>query len=140
MAAAYTTGAITDHNGANEMIGWASILYSAGVSAPVAVAAVAVVDGDRGLVVLGSAAMSAAGGPIGWNAILRATHASNFFTDLPVVVFPASWQDFGSGVFTLALASLVLAAGPWRTQTAGRCAKVAALCAAPAFAVDAYLY
>lgn len=48
--------------------------------------------------------------PIAWYAVLRATHADRFFTDLPARAFPISWQDTGSGVFTLALATVILAA------------------------------
>jgi hypothetical protein len=35
---------------------------------------------------------------LAWNAILRATHASQFFTDAPLRLLPASWQDTGLGV------------------------------------------
>jgi hypothetical protein len=35
-----------------------------------------------------------------------------FFTDAPIRVFPASWQDTGSGVCALAAAVLVVGFGP----------------------------
>ena len=39
----------------------------------------------------------------------RAGNASDgFFVDIPFKPFPVSWQDTGSGVFTLAVASLFL--------------------------------
>ena len=90
--------------------------------------------------VVAGAVLATAAAPIGWNSILRATHASNFFTDAPIAVFPASWQDFGSGVFTLAGVTLVLAAGSLRKTAAGRMAVIAGGCALAAFLVDVYLY
>jgi len=54
----------------------------------------------------------AAGGPAAWNAILNTVRAPEFFTDAPIPVFPISWQDTGSGVFTLALGALMLGLGP----------------------------
>src|SRR4051812_1843665 len=46
------------------------------------------------------------GGRAGWacglERILRSAGAPTFFHDAPVAVLPASWQDTGSGVFTLA--------------------------------------
>ncbi|MFF1899088.1 hypothetical protein [Streptomyces sp. NPDC058206] len=50
-----------------------------------------------------------------WNAILRAAHGEQFFTYAPVIVFPVSWQDTGSGVFTLAAAARPLRTGEQRT-------------------------
>jgi hypothetical protein len=85
-------------------------------------------------------AVSAAGGSIAWNVILRATHAEEFFTDAPIAVFPASWQDFGSGVFTLATASVLLGLGPLRNTMARRVTTLALLAGAGAFLVDIYLY
>jgi hypothetical protein len=41
-----------------------------------------------------------------------------FFLDAPIPVFPISWQDTGSGVFTVAVAALLLGFGPLRTDTA----------------------
>lgn len=87
-----------------------------------------------------TALLATAAAPIGWNAILRATDASNFFTDAPIAVFPASWQDFGSGVFTLAAAALLLGVGPLGKATGRRVVALASACALAAFLVDIYLY
>ncbi len=95
---------------------------------------------ERRLGPIVTGALATAAAAIGWNAILRATHASNFFTDAPIAFFPVSWQDFGSGVFTLAAASLLLAVGPLRTATPRRVAALATACALCAFLVDVYLY
>jgi hypothetical protein len=64
-----------------------------------------------------------------------------FFTDAPIVVLPVSWQDTGSGVFTIAVAALALGIGPWRPGSGRRIAAVAAaLAGLSAFLVDVYLY
>src|SRR4030095_11581070 len=83
--------------GAPRMLSWASILYGAALSAVAAGAALAVLARPRQARVILAGALAAAAGPIAWNAILRATHASQFFHDAPVAVLPASWQDTGSG-------------------------------------------
>jgi hypothetical protein len=84
--------------------------------------------------------LCALAGPFAWNAILRATHAREFFTDAPLVVLPASWQDTGSGVFTIALAALALGFGPLAGAPARRTAVLAGVAGLIAFAVDVYLY
>ena len=122
------------------MISWGRILYGAGLTAVLVAAAVLVWRRVRTAGVLACTVGAAVVGPLGWNAILRATHASQFFTDAPAAVFPASWQDFGSGVFTLAAATVLLSLGPLRTATSARVLRVAAVCAAVAFLVDVYLY
>jgi hypothetical protein len=86
------------------MIGWGTILYGAALAA-VAAAVLGLVARVRSVAVLVVMAASAAGASIGWNSILRATHGEEFFTDAPIAVFPASWQDFGSGVLSPQLAS-----------------------------------
>ena len=122
------------------LISWGRILYGAALSAVLAAAVVIFGIGERRIAPVVSAVLATAAAPIAWNSILRATHASNFFTDAPIAVFPASWQDFGSGVFTLAGVSLVLAVGSLRRATAGRVALLAGGCALAAFLVDIYLY
>jgi hypothetical protein len=79
------------------VIGWSSIVYGAVLSAVPAGVLVALAARGQRLVVGVGAAIGAAAGPIAWNAILRATHADTFFTDAPIAVMPASWQDTGSG-------------------------------------------
>jgi hypothetical protein len=98
------------------MISWATIFYGAALSALLAGALVA------------------------WNAILRATHADSFFTDAPMRILPASWQDAGSGVFALATAALILGLGPLRTLPARRVVSLCLLTGLAAFLVDVYLY
>jgi hypothetical protein len=77
---------------------------------------------------------------LAWNAILRVTHASQFFTDAPLRLLPASWQDTGSGVFALAAAAELLGVGPLTTTLTRRTIGLPALCGLAAFLVDVYLY
>lgn len=86
------------------------------------------------------AAVSALPGPLAWNAILHTAGAGQFFHDAPIPVFPVSWQDTGSGVFTVAVAPLLLGFGPLRTDAARRLAGLAALAGLGALLVDIYLY
>jgi hypothetical protein len=90
--------------------------------------------------VIAGAGLAAAAGPAGWNAILNTVHAPEFFTDAPIVVFPISWQDTGSGVFTLALAALVLGIGPLAAAPGRQVALSALVAAVGALLVDIYLY
>src|SRR5829696_539384 len=90
------------------MLNWASILYGAALSAVVAGVALAALARPRQLTVILTGVLATAGGPLAWNAILRATHASQFFTDAPLRLLPASWQDTGSGVFALAGTAVLL--------------------------------
>jgi hypothetical protein len=77
---------------------------------------------------------------LGWQVVLRATHAAQFFTDLPFRPFPISWQDTGSGVTTLAFTGLALAYGPMRQYAAPAAANLALAAGAVALLVDIYLY
>jgi hypothetical protein len=122
------------------MISWAVIGYGAVLSAVLAGVLVAVVARGQRLPAGAGAAVGAAAGPIAWNAILHATHASMFFTDAPVVVLPASWQDTGSGVFALAATALVLGLGPLAAVPARRTVAFSLLAGVAAFLVDVYLY
>jgi hypothetical protein len=122
------------------VLSWASILYGAGLSAAVAGAALAALARARRPAVLLTGVLATAAGPLAWNAILRATHANQFFTDAPLRLLPASWQDTGSGVFALAAAAVLLGIGPLATAPARRTIGLAVLCGLAAFMVDIYLY
>ncbi|UXY30236.1 hypothetical protein [Streptomyces sp. HUAS TT20] len=121
------------------MIGWGQIVYGAVLSAIFAAVLIAAARG-RSRAVLVTGALAAAVGPLAWNAILRAAHGDQFFTDAPVIVFPVSWQDTGSGVFTLAAASLGYGLGPLAAQPSRTSLRYALLAAAAALLVDIYLY
>lgn len=121
------------------MISWATILYGAALTVAV-VALTQWLLARRSIATAACAALASAGGAIAWNAILHATGGQQFFVDAPIVVFPISWQDTGSGVFALAATSLALGLGPERHSTAATATRLAALAGAAALAVDIYLY
>jgi hypothetical protein len=88
------------------MLTWGTMVYGAVLSALVATVLAAAVIRPRRPVVIATAAVSALLGPMAWNGILSAAHGIQFFTDAPIAVIPASWQDTGSGVFAVAVAAL----------------------------------
>lgn len=122
------------------MISWGTILYGALLSAVAAALLVFAVRRDRRIDVLAVAALSGGLGPLLWNAILHHVGGSEFFVDAPVSVMPASWQDTGSGVFTVALSTVLFGFGPTRDEPGRRVALLALLCGLGAFLVDVYLY
>jgi hypothetical protein len=123
------------------MIGWGQIFYGAALTTVVAAVVFVVVKRERNPRVLLPALAAAFLGPLTWNAILHraATDADAFFVDIPFKPFPVSWQDTGSGVFTLAVASLLLGL-VLRREPAGRVLTLASICAAVAFLIDIYCY
>ena len=123
------------------MIDWPQIFYGAALSTVIAAAVFVFVRRERTGVVLVPALVATFLGPLTWNAILHraATDADGFFVDIPFKPFPVSWQDTGSGVFTLAVASLFLGVA-LRRERAGRVLDLALTAAAVAFLVDIYMY
>jgi hypothetical protein len=122
------------------MISWSTIFFGGGLSALAAAVALAVVARRRPVLIVVTAAVAAAAGPIAWNAILRAAHGDQFFTDAPVAVFPVSWQDAGSGVFAFAAAALLYGLGPQGSEPARRMVIYSLLAGLAALVVDVYLY
>jgi hypothetical protein len=122
------------------MISWLQIGYGAILSGIVAAGVLALLARPGRLPASVAGGTATAAGAVAWNAILRAAHGDRFFTDAPVVVLPASWQDTGSGVFALAAAALVLGGVALPTLPARRLAAYAAVCGLAAFLVDVYLY
>ena len=115
--------------------------YGAAVSAVVAVMLVAVAGRDRRPAVLVSAAAAAFLMPLVWKAILQLTHATEAsFQDLPLRVFPINWQDTGTGLLTLAGASLLFALLTPRLDPPPRTSLLAVWTALAALLVDVYLY
>jgi hypothetical protein len=122
------------------MLSNGDILYGVGLTAAVeAVLAVVVPRWRRPLVVVTAAAVGFLATLV-WQLVLGATHASEFFTDLPFRPFPVSWQDAGSGVAAFALGALVLAYGPMRSDTPRAVTTAALAIGAVALVVDVYLY
>lgn len=121
------------------MLSWSTILYGAALSA-LAAGALTLLVRPRRVAVIATCAFGAFAGPLAWNAILRATDGSSFFVDAPTAVMPASWQDTGSGVFTVAVTTLALGIGALSAGTGRRLASLALLAGIAAFLVDVYLY
>ena len=78
--------------------------------------------------------------PASWQLVLKVTHSYGFYTDLPLPVFPISWQDLGSGIATYTVRSLVLTFGAMRHESARSVAHLALATGAVALVVDIYLY
>lgn len=117
------------------------MLYGAGFSAILAVLLVAFAARDRRPRVLFCAGLAAAVMPIWWNLILRWSGATAALShDIQFRPFPISWQDTGSGVFTLAGAGVLLTLGAGAIDPAGRVRRVALWAALAALLVDIYTY
>lgn len=123
------------------MIDWPQIFYGAVLTVVITAIVFVFIRREWSALVLVPALAAAFLGPLAWNAMLHraATDADAFFVDIPFKPFPVSWQDTGSGVFTLATASLILGLR-FRREAAGRVLGLAATVAAVAFLVDIYLY
>lgn len=121
------------------MITWGTIFYGATLSTLIAAVVLVVVVRERRPEALGAALAATFLGPLAWNSILHRTGGQNFFVDVPFKPFPVSWQDTGSGVFALAVASVLLGIALWR-EPAGRVLPLAVIVALVAFLVDIYLY
>jgi len=117
------------------------MLVGALLSALVALVLLLLVRKERRVGVAATAAGAAFLMPMAWNSILNWTGAIGLFShDLPFPPIPISWQDTGTGVFTLAGAAIALMAGPCRREAARSVAGTAALTALAALLVDIYLY
>lgn len=118
-----------------------SMLYGAALSAVLAVVLVVLAARERRPQVLVTVAVTAFVMPICWNLILRWTEATDAFShDLPFRPFPVSWQDTGSGVFTLAGAAVALALGAAAKDHPRRAIMLAIWTALGAFLIDIYTY
>ena len=122
------------------MLSWSTITYGAGLSAAGAGVLVAAIVRPRRPLVVAAAVAAAFLGPLAWNAILRAAHGNSFFVDAPLPAFPVSWQDTGSGVFTLAVAAVLLGVWPLARDPGRTLLAVAFLAALSSLLVDVYLY
>jgi hypothetical protein len=122
------------------MLSWGTMIYGAALSALLTAVLVATAIRPRRPAVIATAAAGALLGPLAWNAILYAAHGSQFFTDAPIAVMPASWQDTGSGVFAIAVTALALGLGPLAAGPGRRISAAAVLAGLAAFFVDVYLY
>jgi len=123
-------------------VNYSTMLLGAAVSAIVAaLAGTLSAPPRRQPPLLATMALSALLGPLAWNCILRTTGATAAFShDLPFKPFPISWQDTGSGIFTVAVAFTALSLGAAAHERARHVAARAATAALAALLVDIYLY
>jgi hypothetical protein len=118
-----------------------TMFFGAVLSAVAALVLLLLVRREHRAGVLATAAGAALLMPILWNSILTWTGAVGLFShDLPFPPFPVSWQDTGTGVFTLAGTALALMVGPCRRDRARSVAATTAVTALAALLVDVYLY
>ena len=71
----------------HRVLTWSTIAYGAAISA--VLAGLVAFGLSRRAGVAMAAFVAAAAGPFGWNAVLRAAHAREFFTDAPIAALPA---------------------------------------------------
>jgi len=121
------------------VIEWGTVLYGAALTV-VLVPLGPLALRERSLPVIGTCALTAACAAIAWNAVLIDAGAGGFFVDAPIAVIPVSWQDTGTGVWALALVSLILGLSVGRSHRPAEVARLAAASAFVAFLVDVYLY
>ena len=118
-----------------------TMLYGAALSAVLALIVLRFVLKEHRAAVLATGALAALLMPLSWNAILRATGTTAAFShDLPFPPFPISWQDTGTGVFTLAGAMAAFALGIEGLAPARRAARLALGTAIAALLIDIYTY
>jgi hypothetical protein len=118
-----------------------SMLYGAALSAILALLTARMITREHRPAILATAAGAAFLMPLAWNTILRATGATPAFShDLPFRPVPISWQDTGSGVFTLAGAMLALALATGAREPAPRLARLALGTAIATLLIDIYTY
>lgn len=121
------------------MIGWGQILLGAVLTTALGAVVLGLILRERNPRVLAPLLAATFLGPIAWNSILHRAGGDGFFVDIAFKPFPISWQDTGSGVFTLAAASAT-AGMALTAEPAGRVLRLAAIAAAVALLVDVYLY
>jgi hypothetical protein len=122
------------------MLSWASILYDAALSAVVAGAALTALARPRQPAVILTGALATAVGPLAWNAILRATHASQFFTDAPYASCPPAGKTPAPASLPWPPPPSSWGSGRWPPPRPRRTIGLAVLCGLAAFLVDVYLY
>ncbi len=122
-------------------MGAGQMLYGAALSVVAALLLVVFAAKERRPLVLVTVGLAAFLMPVWWNLILRSAHATGALShDLPFRPFPVSWQDTGSGIFTLAGAAIALSLGVCTKEPAGKVGRLALWTALGAFLIDIYTY
>ena len=75
-----------------------------------------------------------------WNFMLNVRHAGVIDGDIPFALFPISWQDVGTGVFSFAAVALALTATIHRARPGREVLKIAGTASLAALIVDIYFW
>lgn len=118
---------------------WSRILFGS-IVGPVAGAIVLWLLHERDRRTLLTAAAGVFTGTWLWNLMLNVRHATTIDGDIPFKPFPISWQDTGTGIFALAIATTLLLATVHRYPPGHRTLKIAGIAAAAAFILDVYTW
>lgn len=96
--------------------------------------------GERAPQTLIATALAVFAGTFLWNFMLNVRHAGVIDGDIPFALFPISWQDTGTGIFSFGAAALTLMATTHRNEPGRHTLKVAGLAALTAFLIDVYFW
>jgi hypothetical protein len=75
-----------------------------------------------------------------WNLMLNIRHAGIIDGDIPFRLFPISWQDTGTGLFSFAVATALLLATTHRNEVGHRTLKIAGIASTAALLIDIYTW
>lgn len=95
---------------------------------------------ERRRTTLIASALGVAVGTALWNVMLNVRHAVTIDGDIPLSVFPISWQDAGTAIFSFAFAALFLLTTAHADEPGRRTLRVAAIAATIAFLFDVYTW
>jgi hypothetical protein len=118
---------------------WSHIVFGSLIGPAVAVVALVVLRERQPRTLLTVAVGTCAGTWI-WNTMLNVRHAGEIDVDIPFRLFPISWQDTGTGVFSFAAATLLLLATVHRNESGRRTLKIAGIAALAALLMDIYTW
>ena len=116
---------------------WSHIVFGSLVGPGVGVAALWAFR-ERDPRTLATAAVGVFAGTWLWNLMLNVRHATSIDGDIPFKPFPISWQDTGTGIFALAITTMLLLATVHRDQPGHRTLKIAGIAAGAACLMDDY--
>ncbi len=95
---------------------------------------------ERSKSVLITAATGVGIGTAVWNTMLNVRQALTVDGDIPFRLFPISWQDVGTGIFSVAVTSVLLLATVYRREPGSKTLKVVGIAAGLAFLFDVYTW
>jgi Family of unknown function (DUF6518) len=118
---------------------WSHVIFGSLVGPAVGVAVLWLLR-ERDPRALVAAALGVCAGTWLWNTMLNIRHAKTIDGDIPFRLFPISWQDVGTGVFSFAFAAAIMLATTHRDEPGRRTLKVASVAALAALVMDVYTW